>query len=166
MRRYATNLMTNLNRAATAIRQLKSGISTAHFTISNWCNAKCVFCSYPSTDQRITVTFKNAKKAIDALRDLGVGILSLTGGEPFLNADIFDIAKYANSKGMAVFTGTNGSLLSLDAAYKLRNAGIRSIWISYEAPSEEIFEKNKGLPGLTAKIREALCYLREAGVNT
>ncbi len=165
MRRYAANLMTNLTRAASTIRQVKSGISTAHFTISNWCNAKCVFCSYPSQDQRITVSLENAKKAIDALRNLGVGIVALTGGEPFLNADIFDIAEYATSKGMSCYTGTNRSLMTRDAAYKLRDAGIRSIWISYEAPSEEIFERNKGIPGLAKKIRMGLDHLREAGVD-
>jgi sulfatase maturation enzyme AslB (radical SAM superfamily) len=59
----------------------------AHFAITSWCNAKCVFCSYPESKQRVSVSLKDAIKAINSLKSLGVGILSLTGGEPFLNKD-------------------------------------------------------------------------------
>jgi nucleoside-diphosphate-sugar epimerase/MoaA/NifB/PqqE/SkfB family radical SAM enzyme len=140
--------------------------SMAHFAISSWCNAHCVFCSYPGSTERIAVNLADAIKAINALKRLGVGLISLTGGEPFLNNDIFRIAYHASSIGMFVFTGTNGSSMTEDDAFRLQRAGVRAIWISYEGATDEVFDKNRGVPGLSQKIRMDLKWLRNAGVDT
>jgi nucleoside-diphosphate-sugar epimerase/MoaA/NifB/PqqE/SkfB family radical SAM enzyme len=139
--------------------------SIAHFAISSWCNARCVFCSYPDSNKRITVDIIDAIKAINALKHLGVGIISLTGGEPFLNKDIFRIAYHANSVGILVFTGTNGSMMTEDDTFKLQKAGVRAVWISYEGPTDKVFDRNRGVPGLSEKIRKDLKWLRNAGVD-
>ncbi len=138
----------------------------SHFAISSWCNAKCVFCSYPDSRERVLVRLDDAIKAVNALRRLGVGIISLTGGEPFLNKDIFRIACHASSVGMLVFTGTNGTLMEREDAYKLRRAGVGAVWLSYEGPSDEVFERNRGVPGLSEIIRRDLKWLRNVGIDT
>ncbi len=137
----------------------------ANFALVSWCNAKCVFCSYPAAKERKEVGLEEGRRAIDALRSLGVGIVSLTGGEPFLDRDLFDIAEYATREGMIVFTGTNGSLLTPEAAARLARAEVRAVWISYEGPDADTFDRNRGVPGLTEKIRRGLRQLKEAGAN-
>jgi nucleoside-diphosphate-sugar epimerase/MoaA/NifB/PqqE/SkfB family radical SAM enzyme len=141
--------------------------SMTHFAITSWCNAKCVFCSYPESKQRISVSLNDAIKAINSLKSLGVGILSLTGGEPFLNKDIFKIAAHASlSAGMLVFAGTNGVSMTHEDAFMMRRSGIRAIWISYEGQNDQTFDKNRGVVGLSDKIRQDLAWLREANVDT
>ncbi len=132
----------------------------------SWCNAKCVFCTYPSAIERKEVSLEQGRRAIDALRNLGIGIVSLTGGEPFLNRDLIGIAAHAASQGMIVFTGTNGTMLSPRVAARLADAQVQAVWISYEGPDSETFERNRGVPGLTEVIRRGLRYLREAGVSS
>lgn len=138
----------------------------AHFAITSWCNAKCVFCSYPDSNQRISVKLSDAIRAINSLKRLGVGIISLTGGEPFLNKDIFRIACHASSVGMLVFTGTNGSLMTEEEAFRLSKARVRAVWISYEGPEDDVFDKNRGVYGLSKMIRQDLKWLRNAGIDT
>ena len=70
--------------------------------------------------KQINVNLSDAIKAINALKRLGVGIISLTGGEPFLNKNIFKIAYDASTIGMIVFTGTNGSIMTEDDVLKLQ----------------------------------------------
>ena len=145
---------------------LREGNAIANFAIVSWCNAKCVFCSYPSARERKEVTLEEGRRAVDALQDLGVGVLALTGGEPFLARDFFDIATYASEKGLVVFTGTNGSLLTRDRARRLADAGVQAVWISYEAPDAATFDANRGVPGLTDRIRAGLGYLRQESVTS
>src|SRR5256885_13105987 len=88
--------------AREAMHLLREGSTIANFAVVSWCNAKCVFCSYPDAKERKEVHLEDGRRAVDALRDLGVGIVSLTGGEPFLDRDLFDIAEYASREGLIV----------------------------------------------------------------
>ncbi len=152
-----------LRRAADFLR---NGNAIANFATVSWCNAKCVFCSYPAAKEKKEVSLADGRRAIDALRELGIGVVSLTGGEPFLNRDLFGIASYAAGQGMTVFTGTNGTMLTSKAAEQLAKAEVQAVWISYEASDAATFDRNRGVPGLTEKIREGLRHLRRAGVTS
>lgn len=151
--------------ALEGLRLLRDGNAIANFAVVSWCNAKCVFCSYPDVKERKEVRLEDGRRAIDALRKLGVGIVSLTGGEPFLNRDLFDIAEYASREGLVVFTGTNGTLLTPEIAARLARTEVQAVWISYEGPDAATFDRNRGVPGLTETIRQGLSYLRDAGVT-
>ncbi|MFQ5910207.1 MAG: radical SAM protein [Thermoplasmata archaeon] len=156
------NLLSKLPRG---IRFLGEENVITNFATVSWCNAKCVFCSYPAAKERKEVALREGQGAIDALRDLGVSIVSLTGGEPFLNPHLTDLAEYANQRGLIVFTGTNGTMLDQGAASRLARAGVQAVWISYEGPDAKTFDANRGVRGLTEKIRLGLRHLRQAGVN-
>ncbi len=155
-----------LRKLPRGIRFLGGGNIITNFATVSWCNAKCVFCSYPDAKERKEVGLEEGRRAIDALRDLGVSIISLTGGEPFLNPHLTDLASYATQSGLVVFTGTNGTMLSEKVASRLARAEVQAVWISYEGPDAETFDANRGVPGLTEKIRIGLRHLREAGVNS
>lgn len=137
-----------------------------NFTITGWCNARCVFCHFPTVKDRPVVSLDDAKRAIDALAKLDVTVLNLTGGEPFLNHSICDIAAYATAAGMTVYTGTNGTMMTPAIADRLAQARLQGVWISYEGPDAETFDRNRGVKGLTEKIRKGLRYLKSAGVET
>jgi MoaA/NifB/PqqE/SkfB family radical SAM enzyme len=68
---------------------------------------------------------------MDILDHMGVGVLSITGGEPLLRADIFDIIRYAKEVGFTVQITSNG--LQPQKIYeKLLNTGIDRIAISLD----------------------------------
>ena len=90
---------------------LSGPISLVHFITKN-CNARCTHCFIDFDDPR---TFANelSLEEIDRLtRTVGWQLrnVNLTGGEPFLRKDIFDIAKsyLTNTRIRSVYITTNG----------------------------------------------------------
>ncbi|PIY82331.1 MAG: heme biosynthesis protein, partial [Candidatus Omnitrophica bacterium CG_4_10_14_0_8_um_filter_44_12] len=47
---------------------------------------------------------------IDSIKKAKISIVRFTGGEPLLRNDIFELIKYAKSKGLKIRLNTNGSL--------------------------------------------------------
>ncbi|MEE9115778.1 MAG: radical SAM protein [Thermoplasmata archaeon] len=138
----------------------------ANFAITNVCNAYCVHCSFPLAQEKDTISLEDAQSAITSLRRLGVGIVSITGGEPFMVPHLPDIVKHASQSGMIVYTGTNGTRSSEDMVRELARSGLDGIWISVDSDSPERFETMRGVPGLTAKVKESVKLFEKYGLNT
>jgi MoaA/NifB/PqqE/SkfB family radical SAM enzyme len=137
-----------------------------NFTVTNFCNAKCVYCSFYKEQEKKYVSFDEAVQAIDYLSEINTGVLSLTGGEPLLNPDLPEIVKYARNKGLIVYTGTNSIPLSEQLAKDLARSDISAVWISFESSSYKEFDLNRGVPKLHMKVKDGLASLRNAGINT
>ncbi|MCI0372169.1 MAG: radical SAM protein, partial [candidate division NC10 bacterium] len=82
---------------------------------------------------------KGELKASDIEPMAGVRILNpdvlliLTGGEPLLRPDLFDLGRYAAEKGFTVVLGTNGFLLKHRQARAMRESGIQGASISLDS---------------------------------
>ena len=89
------------------------------FEIIQKCPNECIFCSSLASINKVTIIrFDTFKKTLDyILSKGGVEELSFSGGEPFLNPDLFKMIEYAKSKGIRVVLFTSGikysNLLSL-----------------------------------------------------
>jgi len=141
------------------------GKRIVNFTVTNFCNASCVFCSFHREQNKRIVSPENARRAIDFWADNDVGMLSFTGGEPLLNPGLPEMVRHAERKDMITVTGTNGILLTRELAGKLGDCGLSAMWISFESDSPEQFERNRGVPGLHGRISQAARDLKAAGVD-
>ncbi len=103
----------------------------------------------------------DANRAADILSRSGVNFLIYAGGEPMALRDFAAIVAHAADAGMTTMMVTNGSLLTLDRIDALAEAGLVSVYISIDAATAEVHEKNRGLPGLCDRIREANKRLRQ-----
>ena len=99
-------------------KSLKKFPGSAVFEITPYCNFKCKHC-YVNTrivpslcDNRPVFSLDEYKNIIDQLEQLGVIFLNLTGGEPLLRNDFFEIWKYAYNKGIKLSVFTNASLIN------------------------------------------------------
>jgi|GEM_PF-2311526 len=140
------------------------GRRIVNFTVTNYCNARCVYCSFHLQKDRKIVSLEEARRAIDYLAGIGTGMVSLTGGEPLLNDDLLDIVRYARQSGLITISGTNGLLLDEGKARELGRAGLNAMWISYESNTALDFERNRGVPGLHEKVRAGVEALQNANV--
>ena len=77
------------------------------------CNLTCKHCYSISADTNFPgeLTTEQVYTVMDDLRDFKVPVLILSGGEPLLRPDIFDIAKRAKAKGFYVGLSSNGTLI-------------------------------------------------------
>lgn len=87
------------------------------------CNLTCKHCYSISTDRDFPgeLTTEEVFAVMDDLRRFRVPVLILSGGEPLLRPDIFDIARHAKSLGFYVGLSSNGTLI--DSANIDRIAG-------------------------------------------
>jgi MoaA/NifB/PqqE/SkfB family radical SAM enzyme len=135
------------------------GPGLCHFAITSACNARCDFCSFardrlPATS-RHSVTLDEAKLGADILNRNGVRFLHFTGGEPLVHRDFTSIVAHAAQIGMVPTLVTNGALLTQQRVDLLADAGLATVYISIDAASRTVHDVNRGLPGLSARIRRA-----------
>ncbi len=74
-------------------------------------------------------------------------LLILTGGEPLLRRDIFEIAGYASRKGLWTVMGTNGVLVTELLADKLIEAGVKGMSLSLDALDPETHDRFRAVKG-------------------
>jgi len=146
------------------------GPCTCHFAITSVCNARCSFCNFavdrlPKHAQQ-SVCLADAKEALDILARNHVRYVFFIGGEPMVHRDLVEIVAHAKSLGMSPVIVTNGWFLNRERIAALKEAGLTSFSISIDAPSAEIHDKNRGLPGLTDRIQTATAICAAHGIPT
>jgi MoaA/NifB/PqqE/SkfB family radical SAM enzyme len=146
------------------------GPGFCQFAVNNACNARCGFCGFaldklPRKDWHY-VEREGALEAIDILYRQAVRYLVLTGGEPMLHPDILEIVQRASRLGMKVLLVTNAGLLKPHRIRELAAAGLSSFIISIDAADAATHERNRGLPGVCERIREANAVIDELGLHS
>jgi heme d1 biosynthesis radical SAM protein NirJ len=78
------------------------------------CNLTCKHCYSISADKDFAGELDTAEvfTVMSDLKDFGVPVLILSGGEPLLRPDIFDIARRAKDMGFYTALSTNGTLIN------------------------------------------------------
>lgn len=122
-----------------------------HLDIENTrvCNLRCPMC--PRTVKLLAgeklveghMDFDLYKKIIDEGAKNGLNSVKLSYlGEPLACPDVVKMVKYAKDKGILdVMFNTNGVLLTEEMSRKLIEAGITGIFISFDSPFKEHYEK-------------------------
>ncbi len=148
----------------------EGGPGFCQFALNNACNAKCGFCNFAldklPQEAWIYVSRQGALDALAILARHGVRYLVLTGGEPTLHPDIGAIIGRAAELGMKVILVTNGGTLRPERIRAWVAAGLTSVIISIDAATKEAHERNRGLPGVCERLREANRLLKELKIHT
>ncbi len=105
------------------------------------CNLKCSFCRMPESDSGLELTTTEALGIVRDIKDtFGTPLLVLSGGEPLLRKDIFEIISYASSIKLPLALASNGLLLGEKQALWLKDAGLKRVSLSFDA---QAFQKTK-----------------------
>jgi len=89
--------------------------------------------------------------------------LNVTGGEPFLRRDLFEILGDMRSLGFGVYLLTNGTLIDAEKAAQLAALGVKGVQVSIEGP-EEIHDSIRGRGSFAASGR-GISHLVAAGLK-
>ena len=106
-----------------------------------FCNLRCTHCDRTYWDKpNMAMDLEHFKIVIDKMPF--IASINLQGlGEPTLNRDIFDMVKYAKSKGMEIGFFSNATLINDTIANKIVDSGLDYINISLDGASKEVYEK-------------------------
>jgi MoaA/NifB/PqqE/SkfB family radical SAM enzyme len=88
-------------------------------------------------------------------------VVLLTGGEPFLRKDIFEVIGHAVSLGLNAEVVTNGSLIDASLAKKIIASGLKNIAVSLDGAGGATHDFIRGVPGAFDRAVQALRYLVE-----
>lgn len=96
------------------------------------CNNHCLFCYHGGSRDVGELSIMEWDLVLNKLRDFGVFVINLTGGEPTLRLDVVEhcLVKYRDDFRFQMTT--NGRLLSLDVCNSLRDKGLDFVQISIE----------------------------------
>src|SRR5262245_66335527 len=94
----------------------------AHMVPMRRCNLSCKYCNeYDKTSD--PVPFEMVKRRIDLLAGLRTSIITISGGEPMLHPQIYEIFAHIRSHGMIAGMISNGYFMTRDRIGKLNAAG-------------------------------------------
>lgn len=121
------------------------------------CNLKCRHC-YMSSDSKKyqnELTTEEAKSFIDDLADFHVPVLLFSGGEPLIRTDFFELAEYAQQKGVRPTLSTNGTLITRDVARRIKDIGVGYVGISLDG-LQDVNDKFRGVDGAFKRAMEGI----------
>lgn len=105
------------------------------------CQNRCIHCYAGGPHETPELNTEQWKKVIDRLHEIGVFILTFTGGEPTLREDLPVLLDYAQQKGMVTGLITNGrKLKSEEYVKKLVETGLDFVQITIESHDSKIHD--------------------------
>jgi len=111
------------------------------------CQNDCVHCYAGGPKQTKELTTNQWKQVIDKLHQIGVFILTFTGGEPTLKEDLPELLVYAQQKGLVTGLITNGrKLANKSYVEKLERSGLDFVQITLESHKPKIHNQITGDP--------------------
>ena len=111
------------------------------------------------------LTTAEGKALIDQIAAMHVPIFVFTGGDPLKRKDVFELIRYAADKGVQVaVTPSATPLLTREAMFKLKEAGLVRLGISLDGSTPEIHDTFRGLPGAWERTIQAVEWAKEAGI--
>jgi AdoMet-dependent heme synthase len=131
------------------------------------CNLKCVHCRASAVNEKYEGEL-DTKACISLLDDIalvGKPIIILTGGEPLLREDIFEIAKYGTDKGFKMVMAPNGTLINKENALKMAGSGIKRISISIDGANENNHDGFRGVTGAFKGAMDGIKNAKNAGIE-
>jgi heme b synthase len=130
------------------------------------CNLACRHCRaaagsgpYPGE-----LTTAEGYALLDQLAKLGQVVVILTGGEPLLRDDIYDLAAYGHRLGHRMVMAVNGTLLTPQAASRLKEAGIQRLSISVDGAGATSHDDLRAVAGAFQGAMDGMAACREAGL--
>lgn len=134
----------------------------AQWDINNVCNLNCKHCRVSEKNDKKQLSLKQAKELLAQLWYTGTTKLNLSGGEPFMREDLFEILEYARKFEDIVIT-TNGTLIDEEVCEKLAQYPNIKLSISLDG-MEETHDSFRRKKGTFRKVIDTLPLLKEYNI--
>ncbi|MBI4698467.1 MAG: radical SAM protein [Nitrospirae bacterium] len=136
--------------------------------ITRRCNLKCVHCRSSSemvVQEHPDFPIEEARRVIDDISSYAKPVIVLSGGEPLLRKDVFDIARYGTEKGLRMCLATNGTFVTDDICAKIKESGIRIVSLSLDGASEEVHDDFRSQKGAFSGTVNAAKLFKKYGIE-
>jgi SynChlorMet cassette radical SAM/SPASM protein ScmF len=152
------------------IRPSGHPLKQIYFYLTEGCNLRCRHCwVLPERD-----TFRQSDALLDPelfetileqASPLGLSIVKLTGGEPFLHPQITRLLEIIKGAGLRLIVETNGVLLTPELAKVVASCHTPFISVSLDGAEAETHEWVRGVPGCYQAALKGITALVQAGLK-
>ena len=132
---------------------------------TNACNMYCDHCYREAgckAEEELSTS--EAKTMLEQIARAGFKIMIFSGGEPLLRPDILELVAYATKLSLRPVFGTNGTLITLDMAHKLKAAGAMGMGISLDSMDAKKHNEFRKFPNAWEGAVQGMKNCREAGL--
>jgi len=130
------------------------------------CNARCLHCSSNSSRRNPReLSTSEVVSLFDQFAGCGVVDVAISGGEPLLRRDVFEVLEHVRSLGLAFGLGSNGSTLTQDSARRLARLGVNRYQVSLDGLRTS-HDALRVWPGLFDRAIATIALARTAGLRT
>jgi radical SAM protein with 4Fe4S-binding SPASM domain len=136
--------------------------------VTTRCNLNCIHCFASSiASAQDELTTQEGKRLLDQIAEIDkFRMIVITGGEPLLRKDIFELVEYAGKLGFRIVFSTNGTLLTTDMARDLAKLGVVNFSISLDGYTSQCHESIRRIPGSFQGAIDGIKAATKTGVCT
>ena len=141
---------------------------TIAWEVTRACAFACVHCRADAQHTRDPreLTTEEGHRLLDRFKEFGSPIVVFTGGDPMMRRDLFDLIRYATDLGLrASLTPTATALPTIERLKQAMDAGVRRIALSLDAPSPEVHDAFRQVPGSWERTMKILRNAQAVGLS-
>jgi radical SAM protein with 4Fe4S-binding SPASM domain len=150
------------------LRVLPADLRLVFWETTAGCNLECIHCRRLEVSRarmREDLTTQEAFGLVDQIAEIGRPILVLSGGEPLMRPDVWQVAERAIARGQAVSLATNGTMVDDGVAERIARVGIRRVAVSVDGADERTHDEFRRQPGSWAAALAGARRARARGVS-
>ncbi len=135
--------------------------------ITGKCNLNCIHCRSASSLSSYDSVFDtdSAKALIDEITSFCKPVLVLSGGEPLMRKDVFELASYGTEKGLRMCLATNGTLVDDHVCERIKESGMRIVSLSLDGSTAGMHDNFRNQPGAFEGTLRAADYFRKHDIE-
>ena len=145
----------------------KNELRLVAWEMTRSCNLNCVHCRaaaergpYPGE-----LATEKCFEILDQIAQVGQPIVILTGGEPLLRKDVFELAQHGTLLGLRMVMATNGTLVTPEIAERMKASGIKRVSVSIDGASAEEHDQFRKVPGAFDASLQSIDWLKKEGIE-
>jgi len=126
------------------------------------CNLSCIHCRSSSTMHLPEpMDTQKALSVLDKINEFCQPVVVLSGGEPLLRKDIYELAQYGTDLGFRMCMATNGTLIDDTHCENMKRTGIRMVSLSLDGSTAEIHDNFRNHTGAFEGIMRGIDLLKK-----
>ncbi len=158
MKTISEQTMKYLEQLAYSVQEKQVFVTplTSSLQANKRCNSRCEYCGIWKSPM-MNPPLEDLLLAVDELSELGVQMISLTGGEPFLHDNLPQVINHMVTRRVISSSMTNGLLLKPKYVHPVLDAGLNSLCVSMDTVDPAAYQFIRGVP--IAPVLKGLKYV-------
>jgi radical SAM protein with 4Fe4S-binding SPASM domain len=106
-----------------------------------------------------------ARRVLDDIASYAKPVVVLSGGEPLMRNDVFDIADYGTKLGLRMCLATNGALVTNETCHHIKSSGIRIVSMSLDGATAPVHDNFRSQDGAFDGVMRAAGLFKKHGIE-